>query len=352
MPELRRRRAWGSPTLDRGLPIPDSAAFGVPSPRVSVVISTYNRSNVLRHAIESVVAQSVDDWELLVVGDACTDDTADVVASFGDPRISFVNLPVNHGEQSGPNSIGARLARGRYLAWLNHDDMWLADHLESMVGVIEAEPADLVTCPWYVVGPHSDVDLVARRFTVGLCRPCAGRASDLIGEYPASSWLVRSDLVREVGDWGSGFSTRGYPSQDYLYRCWAAGARIRGTTRPTLVAIQSGLFSRAYRDRLVAEHDALAPLVVGRSSTSFPMAVLVGPPWPSVRVRASQARVRGELVRRVARVSVKQFVVRPTVPIVARLGLSPHAYLGLMTGRPAGGVIRRLRERRGLPLDP
>jgi glycosyltransferase involved in cell wall biosynthesis len=75
-------------------------------PRVSVITATYNRSRVLRHTIASVIAQDFADWELLVVGDAGTDDTADVVASFRDPRIRFFSLPQNVGEQSGPNNAG------------------------------------------------------------------------------------------------------------------------------------------------------------------------------------------------------------------------------------------------------
>ena len=78
------------------------------APIVSVVLATYNRSRVLAHAIESVRSSTLTDWELIVVGDHCTDDTAEVVASFDDPRITFINLPQNVGEQSGPNNEGVR----------------------------------------------------------------------------------------------------------------------------------------------------------------------------------------------------------------------------------------------------
>ena len=66
---------------------------------VSVVMATYNRPRALRLAVASVRAQTFTDWELIVVGDACTDETAEVVAGFGDARIRFVNLPVRCGEQ-------------------------------------------------------------------------------------------------------------------------------------------------------------------------------------------------------------------------------------------------------------
>ena len=95
-----------------------------PTPLVSIVVATYNRAHVVAHAIASVRRSTVTDWELIVVGDRCTDDTEAVVAGFADPRITWVNLPENAGEQSGPNNEGIRRARGRYLALLNHDDLF------------------------------------------------------------------------------------------------------------------------------------------------------------------------------------------------------------------------------------
>src|SRR5688572_3928903 len=80
----------------------------VTSPTVSVVMATYNRSNLLPLVIHTVLWQTFTDWELLVIGDACTDDTEAVVKSIGDPRIHFFNLPVNCGDQSGPNNEGMR----------------------------------------------------------------------------------------------------------------------------------------------------------------------------------------------------------------------------------------------------
>ena len=58
-------------------------------PLVSIVIATYNRSQVVAHAIDSVRRSTVADWELIVVGDHCTDDTEAVVAGFADPRITW-----------------------------------------------------------------------------------------------------------------------------------------------------------------------------------------------------------------------------------------------------------------------
>ena len=150
------------------------------SAAISVVIATYNRSNVLRFAIESVLAQTVSDWEMVVIGDACTDDTAEVVESFGDRRIRFHNLDQNVGEQSGPNNVGTSMARGRYVAYLNHDDIWMPHHLETLLEAIQESDADLVHGVGLSVKPPNHY--LAGVMPDGVYRPHVG--------VPASLWML------------------------------------------------------------------------------------------------------------------------------------------------------------------
>src|SRR5512144_55474 len=107
-----------------------STPGGGTGPAVSVVVATFDRSNILPFTLDSVLRQTERDFELLVVGDGCTDDTADVVARIGDPRVRFVDLQPRVGDQSGPTNAALALARGRFVALLNHDDFWFPDHLE------------------------------------------------------------------------------------------------------------------------------------------------------------------------------------------------------------------------------
>ena len=88
------------------------------SPHVTVVIPTYNYAGVLEYSISSVLDQTFRDFELLVVGDGCTDDSERVVRSIGDARVQWVNLPRNTGHQTGPNNEGLRRARGEVIAYL------------------------------------------------------------------------------------------------------------------------------------------------------------------------------------------------------------------------------------------
>lgn len=113
------------------------------APHVTVIIATYNRSEILPYAIGSVLRQTFRDFELLVVGDGCTDDSERVVQSIGDPRVRWINLPQNTRHQSGPNNEGLRQARGDIIAYLGHDDLWLPHHLAAHVGVLTSASSDL-----------------------------------------------------------------------------------------------------------------------------------------------------------------------------------------------------------------
>ena len=106
-------------------------------PKCTVIIATYNRSSVLAFAIRSVLAQTMGDFELLIIGDGCTDDSEQVVAGFADSRISWVNLSANTGHQSGPNNTGLRLATSPFVAYLGHDDLWLPGHLDAILPALE-----------------------------------------------------------------------------------------------------------------------------------------------------------------------------------------------------------------------
>ena len=122
-------------------------------PLVSIITATYNWSSVLRYAIRSVRNQTLTNFEMLVMGDGCTDDSGEVVASFNDPRIQWHNAPANSGNQSAPNMAGLALARGRYVAYLGHDDIWHPSHLQTLVDGLETSGADFAFTLTEAVGP-------------------------------------------------------------------------------------------------------------------------------------------------------------------------------------------------------
>ena len=114
---------------------------GPQKPAVTVIIPTYNWSAVLPFSIASVLDQTFTDFELLVIGDRCTDDSADVVACVGDGRVQWHNLPTRTRHQGGPNNAGIELAKADVIAYLGHDDLWLPHHLETLIAPIHGGAA-------------------------------------------------------------------------------------------------------------------------------------------------------------------------------------------------------------------
>lgn len=109
---------------------------------ISVIISTYNRSERLRKAIESVVNQTFQEWELLVVDDASTDDTSDVVHEYinQDSRINYLKRSENFGCDTGPKNDGIKESTGEYIAFLDDDNTFRPDHLQALYSALQKQP--------------------------------------------------------------------------------------------------------------------------------------------------------------------------------------------------------------------
>ncbi|WP_308290843.1 glycosyltransferase family 2 protein [Micromonospora sp. RL09-050-HVF-A] len=95
---------------------------------IDIVCPAFNRSVAIKNTIDSVVAQNMTDWRLLVVSDGSTDDTDEVVLSYADSRVRLIRTE-RHGHPGGPRNIGLAAAAAPYIAYLDSDDRWLPDHL-------------------------------------------------------------------------------------------------------------------------------------------------------------------------------------------------------------------------------
>lgn len=108
------------------------------APRVSVIIPTYNRARLIGAAVESVLAQTCQDFEIIVVDDGSTDDTRAVVADFTDARVTYYYQP-NAGGGAARN-LGAQLSRAPYLFFLDSDDLIFGDAIAELLGAADAYP--------------------------------------------------------------------------------------------------------------------------------------------------------------------------------------------------------------------
>ena len=121
-------------------------------PLVSVVMPSYNMESFIEEAISSVIAQSVSDWELIVIDDCSKDNTRKIVADFAekDSRIQLVVNEENMGVAKTRNR-GLTMSRGKFVALLDSDDYWKPQMLEKMVARAEETGADIIYCSYELV---------------------------------------------------------------------------------------------------------------------------------------------------------------------------------------------------------
>jgi glycosyltransferase involved in cell wall biosynthesis len=109
-------------------------------PSVTVVLPVHNRQELIRRAIDSVLAQTMTDFELLVIDDCSTDATAEIVEKyFTDPRVRLVRNKTNLGP-AGTRNHGIDLARGRYIAFQDSDDRWFPEKLSLQMKALQLNP--------------------------------------------------------------------------------------------------------------------------------------------------------------------------------------------------------------------
>lgn len=111
----------------------------MPSSLISIIIPTYNRAALIGESIQSVLNQTYKQWELIIIDDGSHDDTYQVVSNFRDKRISYYSI-AHCGIFGKVRNEGLRRANGEYVAFLDSDDLWCADKLETQVELMNQYP--------------------------------------------------------------------------------------------------------------------------------------------------------------------------------------------------------------------
>lgn len=170
-----------------------------PNPLITILLPTHNRADVLPFAIQSVLAQTIQDFELLIVGDGCTDNTAEVLKSFSDSRIQWFDFPKAPNFGYANRNIAMKSARGSFIAFMAHDDLWFSDHLEILLKAFDDQTIEIAyTRPLWVV-PRGLI--VPGTFNLNFYPMLEKFLKKERNEIPASCFMHRKECFHKYGDW-------------------------------------------------------------------------------------------------------------------------------------------------------
>ncbi|MEL7331496.1 MAG: glycosyltransferase [Cyanobacteria bacterium J06560_2] len=170
-------------------------------PKVSICVPTYSRAAILPYAVNSVLAQTYPDFELLICDDASPDNTAEVVAQWSDSRIRYIRHPQNIKRSRNMRS-GYEAARGQYFIKFDDDDALTPTFLEKTVAILDAHPeADFVCTDHWVINARNERDeeaTAANSAKWGKDKLPYGELNDLLAEtFVRQSLQVGSSLFRK-----------------------------------------------------------------------------------------------------------------------------------------------------------
>jgi len=248
---------------------------------VSVIVPTYNRRETIQAAIASVQQQTFSDWELIVVDDGSTDNTADLIEG-SDPRLVLIRQE-NQGVNAARNTAMLR-ARGSYIAFLDSDDEWLPHHLELSMAFFRAFPGeDFLSGEFSEDAGSGGLAHFLRSALTDWYPPLAERAgSSLLRLPPGESDPYRRVFgsVEPIREWGWDIVARTPYRDAHLYREWVFDHMRFGfhfALQPTVVTRRAreavGLFDPRYR--IGADYSYLANLCrrFNANFLSLPMAI-------------------------------------------------------------------------------
>ncbi|WP_210325300.1 glycosyltransferase family 2 protein [Mesorhizobium silamurunense] len=218
----------------------------------SVIMATYNRGRHILPSIQSVLRQTCQDFELLVVGDCCTDETADVVRALASPQIRWSNLSERGGSQAFPNNAGIEMSRGQYVAYLGHDDLWAPDHLEALADLFGRDPRpDFVVSGAIFHGPRAS----NYRWVTGIFSEPDAAFKHF---FPPSSFGHRRDVVDRIGKWRYPKEINAPVDADFMLRAAKSGMHFVSTQRITVQKFAAGHRHLSYMSQSSDEQERMA----------------------------------------------------------------------------------------------
>lgn len=293
---------------------------------VSVVILTRNRVALLEQALRSVLAQTLQALEIIVIDNASTDSTRELVARYAqhDARIRY-HLFAAPGQICAARNAGAQMAQGAYLAFLDDDDRWEPHKLERQVSLLEQHPDAALVYTWArMVDPSGEfLGLMPRRPSANTYRELC--EADFIGGV--SVVLMRTHAFREIG----GFRPSMAGAEDY-------DAWIQLSRRGRIIAVEEPLVIHLRQPRSFSR-DRI------RSALAHSYALLQAPAAPGEGVRRSWLRQQAATLRYSAAshmMEQRQFL-RAAGTFLQALWLHPGVGCSVAWSRHPGAAYRLLK---------
>ena len=211
-----------------------------PEKMITVVLPTYNGSKYIRNSIDSIIAQTYDNWELIIVNDCSTDNTPVIVADYADkdPRIRVISNEVNKKLPASLN-VGFSEARGELLTWTSDDNAYHDDAFRKMVDALnDNEDVDLV---------YSDFELIDTEgnHTGSVIEPEPEELK--INNCVGACFLYRRSIAEKIGQ----YDTKLFLAEDYEY--W-----LRVFLNGTVVHISDSLYDYRLHEKSLTQTRKIA----------------------------------------------------------------------------------------------
>ena len=218
--------------------------FGRRRPTFSVVIATYNRDELIVPTLESVRRQSFTDFEVLVVSDGPPTPALGNVVGGYDDRFRLLVLPQRSRSQAGPNNLGWEAARGDYVAYLGHDDIWHPEHLQRLASVYrQQKDTHFAVSGCLFLGPAGTGDHLT--WVTGIFEPNDTETPRTFF-FPPSALSHRRELPEGVRRWSDPAVTRRPVDTEFLLGAVEHGCAFRSTGEITVFKFASALRYLSY----------------------------------------------------------------------------------------------------------
>ncbi len=207
------------------------------SPKVTVIIPTYNRAHLIKDAVESVLNQAYQNFELIVIDDGSTDNTKEFLRGYKD-KLRYL-YQENQGRSAARN-YGINLAKGEFIAFLDSDDIWFPDKLARQVPILESAPPDVVLVHGYKCIVDKNLQpLPGWEFKLRNLYTLAERGEETYFNYLkspcifTSTILVRIKALLEIN--GYDISIQGREDLDLYLRLLLKGYYFTFISEPALI---------------------------------------------------------------------------------------------------------------------